>query len=262
MSAPSATASQTEFSDAMSKVHIYSEPPSGCDTPVPTGKISAETLQTLNEVSSRLGASTSNPRKRVRENSPNPREPNMKDLTTDTRSSYPEQAKPIYLRLKTLHKKKLALASTIKVMEGKLAKNLYPTSLDFKFNINSTRNPILKDAWSKSVRKCKTEITLALIDDIQRTYNRTKASIAKDMSDLEKLLNKDQFQEIKDSLSNKFKQMAPILMEKKQNQFRGTGTSSRRPAQAVRRSGAPNRRPKKDPKIDTLLTTLKALLNK
>ena len=59
MSAPSATASQTEFCDAMSKVHVYSEPPSGCDTPVPICKISAETLDTLNEVSSRLEAGTS-----------------------------------------------------------------------------------------------------------------------------------------------------------------------------------------------------------
>ena len=147
-------------------------------------------------------------------------------------------------------------------MEGKLAKNLYPSSLDFKFNINSTRNPILKDAWSKAVRRCKTEMTLALIEDIQRTYNRTKASIAKDLSELETLLSRDQFQEIKDSLSTKFKQMAPIFMEKKQNQFRGTGAPSKcRPTQAVRRTGATNRRPKKDPKIDNLLTTLKALLN-
>ena len=48
MSAPSSTASQTEFCDAMSKVHVYSEPPSGCDTPVPISKISADTLDTLN----------------------------------------------------------------------------------------------------------------------------------------------------------------------------------------------------------------------
>ena len=260
MSAPSTTASQTEFSDAMSKVHIYSEPPSGCDTPVPISKISAETLDTLNEVSIRLEAGTSNPRKRARQSSPNHTEPKSKTNPTNSRDTYPEQSKPIYLRLKTLHKKKLSLASTIKVMEGKLAKNLYPTSLDFKFNINSTRNPILKDAWSKAVRKCKTEMTLALTEDIQRTYNRTKASISKDMSELETLLSRDQFQEIKDSLSTKFKQMAPILMEQKHNQFRGTNaTSKRRPAQAVRRTGATKRKPKKDPKIDTLLTTLRAL---
>ena len=73
-------------------------------------------------------------------------------------------------------------------MEGKLAKNSFPTSVDFKFNINSTRNPVLKDLWTRSIRKCKTDMTLALLDDLQKTYN-TKAPIAKDMADLEKLLN-------------------------------------------------------------------------
>ena len=262
MSAPSTSASQTEFCDAMSKVHVYSEPPSGCDTPVPICKISAETLDTLNEVSSRLEAGTSNPRKRARQDSPKGTEPRATVKYSDARDPYPEQSKPIYLRLKTLHKKKLSLASTIKVMEGKLAKNLYPSSVDFKFNINSTRNPVLKDAWSRAVRNCKTELTLALIDDIQRTYNRTKATISKDLTELETLLTPDQFQEINDSLSSKFKQMAPVLMEKKQIQFKTTRASTkRRQTQAVRRQGAPVRRPKKDQKLDTIINTLKALLN-
>ena len=197
-----------------------------------------KTLDTLNEVSSRLEAGTSNPRKHARQDSPKGTEPRAKAKYSDARDTYPEQSKPIYLRLKTLHKKKLSLASTIKVMEGKLAKNLYPSSVDFKFNINSTRNPVLKDAWSRAVRNCKTELTLALIDDIQRTYNRTKATIPKDLTELETLLTPDQFQEIKDSLSSKFKQMAPVLMEKKHNQFKTTRASTkRRQTQAVRRQG-------------------------
>ena len=59
MSAPSITVSQTDFLDAMSRINVTSEPPSGCDTPVPMAKISDETLNTLNAVSSRLEASTS-----------------------------------------------------------------------------------------------------------------------------------------------------------------------------------------------------------
>ena len=106
----------------------------------------------------------------------------------DARGQYPKESKPIYLRLKGLHRKKLSLASTIKIMEGKLAKNNFPTSVDFKFDINSTRNPILKDAWSTAIRKCKRKMTLALIDDLQKSYYHTKALIAKDKSDLERLL--------------------------------------------------------------------------
>ena len=57
--------------------------------------------------------------------------------------------------------------------------------------------------------------------DLQNTYNRTKAAIANDVCELERLLSLNQFQDIKDSLSTMFKQMAPVLMEKKQNQFKG-----------------------------------------
>ena len=42
MSAPSTTASQAKICDAMSKDNVTSELPSGCDTPIPINKISAE----------------------------------------------------------------------------------------------------------------------------------------------------------------------------------------------------------------------------
>ena len=48
MSAPSSTASQTDFCNAMYRDNITSEPPSGCDTPTPITRISDETLNTLN----------------------------------------------------------------------------------------------------------------------------------------------------------------------------------------------------------------------
>ena len=55
MSAPSTTASQTEFCNAMFRVNVTSEPPSGYDTPIPENRISEETLRTLNAVSIKLG---------------------------------------------------------------------------------------------------------------------------------------------------------------------------------------------------------------
>ena len=67
-------------------------------------------------------------------------------------------------------------------MEETFSKNCFPTSVDFKFNINSTKNPVLKDTWSRSIRKCNTDMTLALLD--VKMYNNTKAQIAKDMTDL------------------------------------------------------------------------------
>ena len=209
MSAPSTTVSQTDFLDAMSWINVTSEPPSGCDTPIPIARISDETLNTLNAVSSRLEATTSrstNPRKNKRTSeAPQQGEPSSKDQYSDNRDDYPPEAKPIYLKLKGLHKKKLSLASNIKVMEGKLTKNQFPTSVDFKFNINNTRNPVLKEKWATAIRKCKTDLTLAFIDDLQKTYNRTKAAITKELATLETLLKPEQFKEIKDSLTTKFR---------------------------------------------------------
>ena len=265
MSAPSTTASQTEFCNAMSRVNVTSEPPSGYDTPMLENRISEETLRTLNAVSFKLGQSTSrpdNPNKRKRVDSPNQGEPSTKEKYIDTRDQYSPQAKPVYLKLKGLHKKKLSLAASIKVMEDKLAKNQYPTSVDFRFNINSTRNPILKDAWARAIRTCKTDLTLALIDDLQKAYSRTKATIAKEMAELETFLTRDQFQEIKDSLTSKFKQMAPSLVEKRENQFRnqrGNKAPRKRQFQGPRnqRTGGSRRN---DQKMDKILNTLKSLL--
>ena len=72
-------------------------------------------------------------------------------------------------------------------------------------------------------------------------------------------LSPGQLKEIKDSLSTKFKQMAPLLMERKQNQFRGPKGQTKRkfnPAQRGRKQG----KQRDDPKVDRLLNTLKALL--
>ena len=105
-------------------------------------------------------------------------------------------------------------------MERNLEKNSYPICVDFKFNINSTRNPKLNDAWTRAIRKCKTDMTVALIDDLQFNYNKTKAFIAKKWQNLKHffILNNC----IK-SWTPSFKQIqtdAPTYMERKQNQFK------------------------------------------
>ena len=50
MSAPSTTASQTDFCDPMNRDNITSEPPSGCGTTTPITRILDETLNTLNTI--------------------------------------------------------------------------------------------------------------------------------------------------------------------------------------------------------------------
>ena len=58
-----------------------------------------------------------------------------------------------------LYRKKVSLASTIKTMETTLSKNCFPTTVDFRFNISSSRNPVLGHSWMRAVGKCKTEMT-------------------------------------------------------------------------------------------------------
>ena len=113
-----------------------------------------------------------------------------------------------------------------------------PVSLQHRLQVQHQQyqEPHLNDAWSRAIRKCKTELTLFLIEDLQRTYNKTKAAIAKDLTELENQLSPNQTQEIKDSLSTKFKQMTPVFMEKKQNQFKGPKPpAKRRQAKATQR---------------------------
>ena len=50
MSAPSITASQTGFCNAMYRVNATPEPPSGCGIPIPITRISDRTLNPLNTV--------------------------------------------------------------------------------------------------------------------------------------------------------------------------------------------------------------------
>ena len=102
-------------------------------------------------------------------------------------------------------------------------------------------------------------MTLALINDLQKAYNNTKAQIAKDMADLEKLLNPDQLQVIKDSLSNRFKQMAPLFMEGKSTQYREGRDQPRRKNLVPKRCGQPKGKPI-DPKKNRLINTLKSML--
>ena len=82
--------------------------------------------------------------------------------TLTPESSTPQQAKPIYLRLKGLHRKKLSLASNIKIMEGKLSKNCYSTSLDFEFKENTTKRMDSQHQFHVILRMMDTATTICI----------------------------------------------------------------------------------------------------
>ena len=92
------------------------------------------------------------------------------------------------------------------------------------------------------------DISLALLDDLQRTCNQTKASIAKAMAYLETILKPEQLQEIKGSLTTKFHQLASVYTEKKQGQYKKPRPTGSKGFKGARRQ-APQRGQKFDPKI-------------
>ena len=149
MSAASKSNSQSTFVDAASRIDINITSPDGYDTPVPTTstRLSAETLANLIEARMKLENLPTNPSKRKRSGSPIPGPSTEK--RKDDRDNYPPQAKPIYLRLKTLYRKKLSLASNIRTIEQRLSTNKFPSSVDFRFNPNTTRDPVLKRNWEQ-----------------------------------------------------------------------------------------------------------------
>ena len=105
MSAASKSNSQTIFVDASSKIDINITSPSGCDTPIPTSyRLSDETLANLMEASMRLENLPNQPRKRKRSTSPGA----SSSKRATEQNHYPAEAKPIYLMLKTLYRKKLS----------------------------------------------------------------------------------------------------------------------------------------------------------
>ena len=102
-------------------------------------------------------------------------------------------------------------------------------------------------------------MTLARLDDMQKTYNQTKAFIAKELADLETILNPEQFQEIKDSLTTRFKQMAHVYMEKKEGQYKKPKPAPNKGFKGNRRQVQPKGQ-KFDPKMNKLMNTFRALL--
>ena len=142
-----------------------------------------------------------------------------KPSTSTDRNNYPVESKPIYLRLKTNQRKKISTASLINKMHSQLLKGIYPSCVQFKFNINSTRSEPVKKSWERCIKECKDRMTKALLDDLFVKYSSLKNSISKDYDQLSHILNETQIREIKDSLRKRDVGMAPILELKTKRQF-------------------------------------------
>ena len=84
--------------------------------------------------------------------------------------------------------KKIALASQISKMHSKLLKNIYPPSVEFKFNVNNSRSDGVQSAWSNIITECKQKLTKVLLNDMFCKYSQVKDNISKDFQLLEEKL--------------------------------------------------------------------------
>ena len=161
----------------------------GKGIPYPREKISDETLYLLVATSSKLAQDP--PKEQRPKSGKCPR----RDITPEAgtskgpkRSSYPPESKPVYLRLKSNHKKKIAIASQISRIHCELLKKIYPPSVDFKFNINKSRSDKVQTSWKVILDECKQKLTKTLLDELFTKYSQVKDHIAKDYQTLGNIL--------------------------------------------------------------------------
>ena len=165
----------------------------GQNTPTPRGNISNETLQLLETAATKL----SNNKKGVKR----PREDSTNE---DERSQYPADSKPLYLKTKSLHRRKLALATNIHQIQQGLAQNKYPTQVNFRCGFPANGEEGFKSQWQGIVKKCKEDLTYLIMQDLNSKYQATKAQIQGNLELLKGILNNQQFFEIKNFLDEKY----------------------------------------------------------
>ena len=242
MSVASESASHSTLLTAFSKVDLQSDnlEAQRSNTPFPSGRLSDETINVLVAANQILSANPPKPQRQKGNKRSRNEQPGTSREPVPERSDYPAESKPIYLRLKNSHRKKIALASQISKMHSELLKNIYPPSVEFKFNVNKSRSDGVQKAWSTIINECKQKLTKVLLHDMFSKYSQVKDNISKDFLLLEDILTPTQLKEIKDSLQNRCTNIAPMYTLKAKRQY-----ETKRPnqeQQTKRRKVVPQRR--------------------
>ena len=227
---------------------------SGRDTPLPTANFSDETLQLLNRAAAALNLTDNTitqPNKRRK------LEPND-DLK---RLNYPQASKSIYLKTKTLHRKKLSLATNIHQIKQLLTDQKFPLQADFNSRVPMNRDQNFRNQWVAITNKCKNDLTNLFLTDLSNKYRNTKLEIESNLTQLQGMLSNAQFAEIKEFLHTKYRQAMNTTFNRTAARIEKTRPrpAQRRPQTGPRRQFN-NRRPAKQNRtngdIKSLLSTL------
>ena len=73
---------------------------------------------------------------------------------------------------------------------------------------------MFRDKWSQITNEAKHKLTLLILDDLKTKYQDVKLEIQANLSDLQKLLTRIQFEEITKFLSDRYKATAGAALNK------------------------------------------------
>ena len=254
------TASELAISSAMDKLEVESNMNTpGFQTPPAGSSISEDTVTILEQAAAKLKSSKKGGTRRGRQNSPDGNQPNKRKRvgSPTPQQRFPEAAKPLYLKAKTLYIRKLHLAASVHVIKENLQDGKFPSQMNFKCLPPTTDNAQFSLSWTQAVNDTKRQLTVMWIDELSRKYTVCKADIRKVLVNLKETLSGEQFKELKALLDDRYKEAASKKLAKKVNTVpQAQGKGKRGPP----RRNNPRRNNNSDAQLKKLLSGLTKLL--
>ena len=223
---PLNSGSEDTLVTAMGTVEIQSATNlhSGHDTPYPEARRSTETMQLLQDAAAKLEPKDSTINQSTKKR-------RLEANEDKKRTNYPQASKSIYLKTKTLHRKKLSLTTNIHQIKKLVSEGIFPLQADFNSRIPMSRDQVFRNKWTSITNKCKLDLTNLILQDLGAKYQTTKLEIDTNLAQLQELLSNNQFVEIKEFLQSKYKQAmnttftktANKLVKKKPTRSQGRG---------------------------------------
>ena len=109
----------------------------------------------------------------------------------------------------------MSVATNIHSIKTHPKEGKFPVSCNFKCTPPVSVNESFKTKWAEIVNKCKRDLTLHLVEELNSKYTVIKADIQTTFAELENITSKSQFKELKDSLTDKYKAAAATSMQRK-----------------------------------------------
>jgi hypothetical protein len=136
------------------------------------------------------------------------------------RTSYPEDSKAIYLKLKKLYVKKLRLASHIRETTAQLKDAKFPHVKDFKCApLGAGGDLDYLTEWASIVSCCKKDLTLLYLEHLKANYRDVKNEINLNLFQLEELLDDEQYKEVISFLKTGYKMAGTKAAERAKSNF-------------------------------------------